>query len=109
MVTIDPRPTVFGDRMIVTGTYDTTDGERIIDFSDKLSSIDAFIINPASRFSMVVEQVSNIDNDGGGANNQIVFTSEFGTKVSDTTLMISPPIRNEDLKGGTFLIIGRRS
>jgi hypothetical protein len=109
MVTIDPRPTVFGDRMIITGTYDTTDGERIIDFSDKLSSIDAFIINPANRLSMVVEQISNIDDGGSSASDKKVFASEFGVKLSDTTLMISPPIKNEDLKGGTFLIIGRRS
>ena len=36
-VTIDNRPTVFGDRMIITGS---TDGAEAIDLSDFLSSID---------------------------------------------------------------------
>ena len=37
-VTIDNRPTVFGDRMIITGTYEATD--TTIDLSSFLSEID---------------------------------------------------------------------
>lgn len=106
-VTIDPRPTVFGDRMIVTGTYGTTDS--VIELSDILASIDAFIINPENRTSMVIEQVSNIDDDGSSANDKKVFTSDFGTRRTDTSISLSPTIKNQDLKGGTFLAIGRRS
>jgi|TARA_Y100000015_G_C2357022_1_gene73400 hypothetical protein len=42
-VTIDPRPTYFGDRMIVTGS---TDGAETIDLSSLLASIDGAIANP---------------------------------------------------------------
>ena len=42
-VTIDPRPTVFGDRMIVTGS---TDGAEAIDLSSMLAVIDGAITNP---------------------------------------------------------------
>ena len=44
-VTIDPRPTYFGDRMIVTGSYAATDTS--IDLSGLLASIDAVILNSA--------------------------------------------------------------
>lgn len=37
-VTIDNRPTVFGDRLIITGTYEATD--TTIDLSAFLSEID---------------------------------------------------------------------
>tara|TARA_R100000353_G_scaffold27718_1_gene23317 strand:- start:205 stop:435 length:231 start_codon:yes stop_codon:yes gene_type:complete len=41
-VTIDPRPTVFGDRVIITGS---TDGAEAIDLSDLLVSIDGAMVN----------------------------------------------------------------
>jgi len=107
MVTIDPRPTVFGDRMIITGTYGTTD--NVIDLSSMLVSIDAFIINPASVNSMVIEQVSDIDGSASSASDKKVFTTDFGARLSDTRIGLSPTVKNQDLKGGTFLAIGRRS
>ena len=51
-VTIDPRPTVFGDRMILTGTFGTDSDDNAIDLSAFFSSIDAVTINvsgPAAR------------------------------------------------------------
>ena len=41
-VTIDPRPTYFGDRMVVTGS---TDGAEAIDLSGLLASIDGAMVN----------------------------------------------------------------
>lgn len=41
-VTIDPRPTYFGDRMVVTGS---TDGAEAIDLSSLLASIDGAMVN----------------------------------------------------------------
>jgi hypothetical protein len=41
-VTIDPRPSVFGDRVIITGS---TDGAEAIDLSDLLVSIDGAMVN----------------------------------------------------------------
>ena len=43
MATIDNRPTVFGDRLIVTGS---TSGSESVDLSDMLSSIDCGVANP---------------------------------------------------------------
>lgn len=42
-VTIDTRPTYFGDRMIVTGSFEA--GDTSIDLSSQLASIDAIIVN----------------------------------------------------------------
>ena len=48
--TFDTRPTYFGDRMIVTGSYTAGDGAGsvTISVSDLLASIDAVIVNPNS-------------------------------------------------------------
>ena len=48
-VTIDPRPTYFGDRMVVTGTYET--GDTSIDLSGLLASIDTAILTPTGAAS----------------------------------------------------------
>ncbi len=45
-VTIDPRPTYMGDRMIVTGTYEL--GDTSIDLSGLLASIDAVVLTPTA-------------------------------------------------------------
>lgn len=42
-VTIDPRPTYMGDRMVVTGS---TDGAEAVDLSGLLASIDGAMANP---------------------------------------------------------------
>ena len=47
VIAIDPRPTYFGDRMIVTGTL-TMDGSGTtadIDLSGLLASVDSLLIN----------------------------------------------------------------
>ncbi len=48
--TIDNRPTYFGDRMIVTGTYTAGSGaaDVSLDLGDLLSSIDFAAINPSA-------------------------------------------------------------
>jgi hypothetical protein len=50
-VSIDPRPTVFGDRYVVTGTYAATD--TTIDLSAQLSSIDMCVLTPTAEPSAV--------------------------------------------------------
>ena len=41
-VTIDNRPTVFGDRVVITGS---TDGAEAIDLSSFMSEIDGAMVN----------------------------------------------------------------
>ena len=102
-VTIDPRPTYFGDRMIVTGSYAATDTS--IDLSGLLASIDAVILN--SALALVKHQDIDIANGtsyaavSGGLHDNFTF--------SGSTLTVVPPFTGMDTAGGTFVVIGRRS
>ena len=106
-ITIDPRPTVFGDRLIVTGTYEA--GDEQIDLSNQLANIDAFIINPATSFNGEVQNLGNIDGSAGAQSLETVNLVEFGNLNGPTAIQITVPIKGVVTKGGTFLAIGRRS
>ena len=106
-ITIDTRPTVFGDRLIVTGTYGAGDVE--IDLSSQLSKIDAFMVMPTGAFTGQVQQIADIDGGGGGAANVVTSFMEFGIPNGDTGILIQVPLKSQTTKGGTFLAIGRRS
>tara|TARA_R100001510_G_scaffold15990_1_gene13391 strand:- start:184 stop:510 length:327 start_codon:yes stop_codon:yes gene_type:complete len=106
-ITIDTRPTVFGDRLIVTGTYEAGDVE--IDLGDYLANIDAFMVMPKEAFTASVEQIANIDGGGSTATNLITNFMEFGIRNGDTGIFIEVPLKSQTTKGGTFLAIGRRS
>jgi len=56
-VTFDQRPTVFGDRIIVTGTF--ASGDSSIDLSSMMSSVDACIANTSTALAEVT-----VDPDG---------------------------------------------
>ncbi len=107
-VTIDPRPTVFGDRMIVTGSYEA--GDVAIDLSSQLASIDAFILNPVEPN---VFRIEDIDVTGGTtyAAQLVNGVLDIGTlSLGNSTLItITPPAKTQTTKAGTFLAIGRRS
>tara|TARA_R100001440_G_scaffold68794_1_gene90420 strand:- start:233 stop:562 length:330 start_codon:yes stop_codon:yes gene_type:complete len=107
-VTIDTRPTVFGDRLIVTGTYEA--GDAIIDLSSQLANIDAFMLNPTDNHTIIVDQVTTINGDATGlpANKSFTLT-DFGLISGDTSIGIFPPVKSVTTKAGTFLAIGRRS
>ena len=45
-VTIDPRPTYFGDRMVVTGSYAAAD--TTIELGDLLASVDMVTLTPTA-------------------------------------------------------------
>ncbi len=87
-VLIDPRPTYFGDRIIVTGSYGAADTS--INLSSMLNSIDFAGVNSAGGLVGTTPPVTVAD------------TASFsGTTVtvvgaSGTTI------------GGTFFVIGRR-
>ena len=49
-VTIDPRPTYFGDRMVVTGTYTGGAATETIDLTSFFSRVDAFVVNLIQQY-----------------------------------------------------------
>jgi len=102
-VTIDPRPTYFGDRMIVTGSFDA--GDTSIDLSGLLASIDAVIVNSAAQ--LVKHQDVDI---AGGTSYAAVDNSIMDAATFDgSTITIAPAFIGQTTTAGTFLAIGRRS
>lgn len=103
-VTIDPRPTYFGDRMIVTGSFAA--GDTSIDLSGLLASIDALIVNPTAAQLVGHQDVDIV----GGVTYAAVNASVFDTATfSGTTITITPAFVGQTVSGGTFLAIGRRN
>ena len=106
-VTIDPRPTVFGDRMIITGTYAA--GDNSIDLSSFLSEIDFAGANSSGAIA-----ARPITDTGASpvATQDVVFgvdvridgtTVRLAAGLADATIADSAP-----QQAGTFLAIGRR-
>jgi len=103
-ITIDPRPTVFGDRMIITGSYEA--GDTTIDLSSQLASIDACIVNPSAPN---VANHQDVDVAGGSSFAAVPHaTLNIGT-FSGTTITVGAQYVGHNTKAGTFLAIGRRS
>ena len=102
--TIDPRPTIFGDRMIITGSYTAGDtGTLTIDLSSQLSSIDFAGTNGAGALSAV-----SITDTGGPADIQDVHFNNL-CLIDGTSLLIAAGNGGFPVKAGTFIAIGRRS
>jgi len=102
-VTIDPRPTYFGDRMIVTGSY--TAGTTSIDLSSLLNSIDFAGVNATGQTDLAVspsDDGSDADTIGGvQIADQCIFS---GTTVT----ILKSGGAGAGTQPGTFLVIGRR-
>ena len=112
-VTIDNRPTYFGDRIVVTGSYEA--GDTSINLSDLVSSIDFAGVNPTAAQAPVV-----VSNTGTHANDTIQLVDNC--TVSGTTITTVSAIVDTDPDGagtgsaavagatvaGTFFAIGRR-
>ena len=101
-VTIDPRPTYFGDRMIVTGSYEATDASIVL--TGLLAEIDAVILNPSSVTPQVVD-ITVADDGGTPGNLNLIDTATF----SGSTITINSAVVGGATVAGTFLAIGRRS
>ena len=108
-ITIDPRPTVFGDRMIVTGSYGASDIN--IDLSSMLSSIDFAGANSSGT-------IATRDSTDTGASppvSSLVFAPDV--RIDGTTIRISAgevagggdATAKAPEQAGTFIAIGRRS
>ena len=105
-VTIDPRPSYFGDRLIVRGSYAATDTSIVL--GSLLASIDAVIVNPIAAGNLA--KVQHIDIAGGTSYAAVDLTlpGDMAT-FSGTTITLSSGAVGHATTGGTFLAIGRRS
>ena len=106
-VTIDPRPTYFGDRMVVTGSYEA--GDNAIDLSSLLASIDFAGVNPSG----IIASEPITDTGATPPTQDVVLHPQ--TRIDGTTIRISSGLANATIadsataQGGTFIAIGRRS
>tara|TARA_Y100001938_G_scaffold65362_1_gene90866 strand:+ start:278 stop:598 length:321 start_codon:yes stop_codon:yes gene_type:complete len=104
-VTIDPRPTYFGDRIIVTGSY-TAAAAVSIELSSLMATIDAVIVNPAT---VSLTNVS-ITDDGDNSDTLVGVSLGDVATFSGTTITINKASGAAgNTAAGTFLAIGRRS
>ena len=103
--TIDPRPTYFGDRIVVTGSYTGGDGAGAVTIAlaSSLTSIDAIVLNPSTTSAQPVEEGSAADESDA----VVTQTFDFATFAS-TTITITPGQAGGTVVAGTFLAIGRR-
>lgn len=113
-VTIDPRPTVFGDRMIVTGTFGTESGDNAIDLSAFFSSIDFAGANYSGI--LAAQQISDTGNTGPNPPpnlQEVVYHPQV--RIDGTTVRIASGQADSTiadtgtLEAGTFIAIGRRA
>ena len=63
-ITIDQRPTVFGDRMIITGS---TTGAETINLASFLSEIDGAMVNAITTAATVTHAIDGTSLKVGGA------------------------------------------
>ena len=107
-VTIDPRTSVFGDRMVVTGTYEAADAT--IDLSSFLSEIDMAVLTPIAAGPINIEVGSAAD----GSDAESTLFREFATVAAgSTTITVNVPGGTHTpavaAAGGSFIAIGRRA
>ena len=104
-VTIDPRPTYFGDRIIVTGSY-TAAAAVSIELSSLMATIDAVIVNPATVSATNISITDDSDNSDTLVGVSLGDVATF----SGTTITINKVTGlSGNTAAGTFLAIGRRS
>tara|TARA_R110002012_G_scaffold310147_1_gene517688 strand:+ start:1090 stop:1410 length:321 start_codon:yes stop_codon:yes gene_type:complete len=104
-VTIDPRPSYFGDRMVVTGSYGA--GDLSIALGDMLASIDMAVVTPISPMDP-----TNLETGGAADASDVdgFGFAEFATVAANgTTITVNTVQAGQALVGGRFIAIGRRS
>ncbi|MAN62129.1 MAG: hypothetical protein CMI60_09295 [Parvibaculum sp.] len=101
--TIDPRPSYFGDRMIITGSYTAGDtGVLTIDLSSMLSSIDFAGANSSGGIAPSVIT----DTGAVPATQEVNFAPDV--RIDGTSIKIAQGLTAYPGQAGTFTVIGRR-
>lgn len=106
-VIIDNRPTIFGDRVVITGTFGA--GDNFIDLSSFLSEIDFAGVNGGGAL-----EAETITDTGGSPPSQDIMVNPQvridGTAIRIASGAASDPIHDSAaVQAGTFFAIGRRS
>ena len=117
--TIDERPTVIGNKVMITGTYTASAGE-VIDLSHLLSNIDFCTVQmtalPNRQFVLIPDGEAGIIDGGGGGNENNddfvqIYIQDMAIKnvsVSPTTFSINSSMKTAALVGGLWMVIGTR-
>jgi len=102
--TIDPRTSVFGDRLIVTGSFTAGDtGTLSIDLGSQFASIDMAFANFTGALAPLT-----IGDTGAVPPTQDVHMNPT-CNIDGTTLIIASGLEAYPNFAGTFFAIGRRS
>tara|TARA_R100000353_G_scaffold15390_2_gene14960 strand:- start:471 stop:797 length:327 start_codon:yes stop_codon:yes gene_type:complete len=106
-VTIDPRPTYFGDRLIVTGSFTGGSATETIDLTSLFSTVDAYILNSEPT----PQTVDSADAVSGDGSDEVVLNLMPAASIDTarTTITVFEPFAGGNVGPGTFLAIGRRS
>ena len=102
-VTIDPRPSYFGDRMIVTGSYE--DGDTSIDLSSLLASIDFVGITQYAKSQRRLETGDAAD----GADAAMIAIPDQASVAANGTTVTIDTASDAGTGAAKFIAIGRRS
>jgi hypothetical protein len=105
-VTIDPRPTYFGDRLIVTGSFTGGGSTETIDLTSLFSTVDAYIIN-SEPTPQPVDQADAVSGAGDEVTINLMPAASIDT--ARTTITVFEASGGGNVTPGTFLAIGRRS
>jgi len=117
--TIDERPTVIGNKIIITGTY-TPGLQETIQLDGLLSNIDFCTVQmtdfPDRQFFLIPDGEAGILDGGGGGNENNddfvqIYIRDMAMKqvsTSPTTFVISSQMKTAPTVGGLWMVIGTR-
>jgi hypothetical protein len=117
--TIDERPTVIGNKIIITGTY-TAGGAQTIELDGLLSNIDFCAVQltalGARQHVLIPDGEAGIIDGGGGGNENNddfvqIYIQDMAIKnvsSSPTTFLITSQMKNAPVVGGLWMVIGTR-
>ena len=118
--TIDERPTVIGNKIIITGTYTAGSNLETIDLDGLLSNIDFCSVQMtgfSNRQTVLIPdgEAGIIDGGGGGNENNDdsvqIYIRDMAIKqvsLSPTTFVIGSQMKTATTVGGLWMVIGTR-
>tara|TARA_R100000458_G_C8272695_1_gene247559 strand:- start:2020 stop:2343 length:324 start_codon:yes stop_codon:yes gene_type:complete len=100
-VVFDNRTSTFGDRVLITGTYEASDAGSIINLESLgLKRIFGVVHMGDSQTNIALKTAGNVN-----ISNFITVRNSVGSR----SMTINTPINSVANGGGKFMIIGRRS
>ncbi len=118
--TIDERPSIIGNKIIITGTYTAGASTENIDLDGLLSNIDFCTVQmtgfPARQTFLIPDgEAGIIDGAGGGNENNDdsaqIYIRDMAVKdisISPTRFTITSQLKTATTIGGLWMVIGTR-